>query len=159
MSGIQLDANLLSVEFKPNGFITINGWVWSKFRESRIVNNNSNNYSQSWFWFSSTLPGPVEAILQKAADEAIIDLTSKNALPTFWPAGLTEVKEEYPFDIKIDKFQIFNPNWDKDKMNIATFTISSKHHFAPSTLQESTTTFNLDYKLEQEIFEALEEFL
>ena len=156
---MQLDANILSVEFLPHGFVTINGWVWSKFRDSRIVNQESNNYSQSWFWFSSTLPEPVETILQKASDQAIIDLTASKALPTFWPAGLTEVKEEYPFNIKVDKFQVFNPDWDKDKRNIATFTLTSTHHLPPGELHGSQTTFDLDWSLEQDIFKILEEHL
>jgi len=160
MSGLQLDANITSVTFKPRGFVTIEGMVWSKLRDSRVVNGTANRYSQSWFWWDSTMPIPVSEVLMEASRLSTIALVSKNALPSLWPEGLVDgEQEQHPFNINIDQFRIVNPNWDKDTLNQATFSISSSAHFI-GDIRESIVTYDIgDIEFEEQMFEVLENYL
>jgi len=158
--GLQLDANITAVAFKPRGFVTIEGMIWSKLRDSRVVNGTANRYSQSWFWWDSTMPIPVSEVLMEAARLSTIALVSKNALPSLWPEALCEGDQEtHPFNINIDEFRIVNPNWDKDTLNQATCSISSTAHMI-GEIRPSIVQYDIgDIKFEEQMFEVLENYL
>lgn len=154
---LDLTANILCVRFKPHDFITIEGMVWSKHREGLCVDKLHNRYTKKWFW-NRDLPEPVSDLLIEASKQATESLVQCKALPTFWPTGLTEQKEEYPFNISVDEFCIYNADWNKDQRNIATFRIFSGVH-NPGKIDSSEVTFDVDFMLEKKIFSALYEHI
>lgn len=158
-TNFQLTASIKSVTFKPRDFVRIDGAVWSKHRGGLVVSDDTNRYNKQWFWHSD-LPQPVAEILTQAGKDATEALTEMGALPTFWPAGLmdSDIEQKFPVNISIEQFQIFNADWDKDKMNIATFKLFSNIHNIE--IRQSHVRFNLlDYSIERKIFNALEEHM
>jgi hypothetical protein len=161
-SGLQLTASIKYVRFLPRDFVEIGGTVWSKHRGGLVVNDDFNRYNKRWFWHSD-LPEPVAEVLTEVADAATIDLVHRKALPTFWPKGLMEEEQQYPFDMHFDHITIFNSAWDKDKLSEAQIEITSKHHlgekFNPDNVIHSTVEFDEGWKLNDKLFKVLEENL
>lgn len=158
---MDLQAAIREVVFKPRDFVEIRGMVWSNHRESRCVNDTNNRFTERWFWYESTMPEAAATVLTEVAKQATEDLVKTKALPTFWPTGLTEQEEHYPFDISIESFCLNNPNWDKDTPHYAQFRISSRVHvldIAPWP-RFSKVNFNIDWDLSHDVFDVLEETL
>jgi hypothetical protein len=160
-SQMELTANIKEIVFRPHDFIEIRGMVWSRYRESRCVNDTNNRYTERWFWSSHHLPEIVSDVLLEVAKQATDDLVKTKALPTFWPRGLTEQEEHYPFDISVESFYLNNPAWDKDTPHYAQFRIMSDRHKLDNVVwpRFSKVNFNIDWGLSHEVFEILEETL
>lgn len=168
-SKFQLTANILSVKFKPKDFIELYGMVWSKHRGGRPMAEGSR-YNKKWSWDSS-LPEPVAEVLLEVSAAATIDLVERKALPTFWPKGLMEEEQHYPFNLTIESLTIYNSEWDKDKLSEAQFRITSNSHkrlYRSSTMNNpdsapyplfSWVDFDEGWELNHKLFPILEEHM
>lgn len=157
-NGIELTASITSVTFLPRDFVYIEGTVWSNYRGGLVVSDEYNKYNKRWFW-TDEMPEPVREVLTKMADAATEELVDKKALPTFWPKGLMAEEQHYPFGIHFEGIKVYNPNWDKDKLNEALFRITSQHHFDAGHYHQSVVSFDGGWELNHEVFKVLEEHM
>lgn len=162
-TNFQLTASIKSVTFLPRDFVRIDGGVWSNHRGGLVVGDDVNIYNKKWFW-NSDLPEPVADVLRKVADAATENLVERKALPTFWPKGLMEEEQLYPFNMHFESLKCYNSDWDKDKLSEAKIRITSEHHLANPDSDApriifSTVKFDEGWELNKQIFQILEEHM
>ena len=126
---MDLKGRIIQVEFEPNNYFRIQGWVNSKFNESRVCGEGTNEFSQMWSWFDSSMPPEIFRVYKMIMGKAEEDLQQRGIMPKKWPGVLDEHDGSADiFQFKIKTYRFSNPRWlsAKELGHSVTVTASSK---------------------------------